>query len=516
MEVRWQIVIRKSLPAIALGVLAFTLVLVITDPPGPGLDPDALSYMGSAETLAAHAEYRVPTAAWTRADSMAPLAHFPPGFPTLLAVPVRAGMAPAQAARLVEAVAAFTTITTLVLLVGGAVGQGAAVLLALALFAMTSMQEVHVSILSEPLYLTCTVLVLAALVHAPLRPLRAGLAAGAAVMTRYAGASLVGAVALWALLQPGRWRARLRRVALALAPAVVLQGAWVIRTRLVAGPGEIRRFALYGNLGPTLREGGSTLAAWLIPEAGPDPIPYHVALALAAGLALATLVAVGAWRAWRATAGAPLLERPDPRSPAAWRLLTATSLLLGCYVAIVAVSRVLADPRIPLDERILAPALLLLMTLAATGLALWWRSPRSTGVRIVVAAGLLAWWVDAASATREEVQYALEWGSDFAGSQWRESELLEWARTTGASAPLYSNWPPAVYFYLHRPAREVPRSGDPRTLAAFADTLRVRGGRVLLFDAPSEEQPPAESFRRAPGLREIAHPADGVVLGARP
>src|SRR3979411_3104814 len=54
------------LPAALLGIVAFTLVLIITEPPGPGLDPDALQYMGAAESLAAHLEYRVPTAEWAR------------------------------------------------------------------------------------------------------------------------------------------------------------------------------------------------------------------------------------------------------------------------------------------------------------------------------------------------------------------------------------------------------------------------------------------------------------------
>ena len=39
----------------------------------------------------------------TSADSTAPLAHFPPGYSTILALPVRLGMQPPQAARLASA-----------------------------------------------------------------------------------------------------------------------------------------------------------------------------------------------------------------------------------------------------------------------------------------------------------------------------------------------------------------------------------------------------------------------------
>ncbi|MEP7000080.1 MAG: hypothetical protein ABI969_06360 [bacterium] len=503
----------RLIPAALLGVVAFTLVLVITDPPGPGLDPDALSYMGAAESVALHGEYRIPLAKWTSPDSTEPLAHFPPAYPTVLALPLRLGMAPAQGARLVNATAAFITIATLVLLVGAVASTTGGILLAVALFAMTSMHEVHASVLSEPLYLACLVLVLAAMVLAPDRPLRAGIPAAVGVMTRYAGASIVGAVALWALLQPGTWRARARRAATALLPALILQAVWVLRTRAEAGTSEIRKFALYGNLGPTFAQGGKTLIAWLIPyRADPqDALPYRATLALAAGCALALLVGIGAWRAWSSAR-----ERGDQQHRLAWRLFRAASLLMICYAGIVGASRILADPEIPLDQRMLAPALVLVMTMGAVGLTLWWRSTRLQVARVAVAVALFVWWCAAALATRADSRYVMRWGSDFAGEQWRQSELLAWARTAGADKPLYTNWPAAVYFYLHRPSHEIPKQSDASTMAAFADTLRAHGGRVLLFNVPAELLAPNDSLLNAPGLQTINELRDGAVMRSDP
>jgi hypothetical protein len=508
----WQTVVAQILPAALLGAVAFALTLIITDPPGPGLDPDALAYMGAAESVVAHGTYQIPTAQWTSADSTAPLAHFPPGYSTVLALPVLLGMTPPQAARLVEATAAFITVFTLVLLVSAAASQLAGILLVVALFAMTSMHEVHASVLSEPLYLACTVLVLAAMIFAPDRPLRAGIPAAVGVMTRYAGASLVGAVALWAFLQRGTWAQRIRRAVLALLPALVLQGMWVVRTRVAAAAGaeEIRKFAIYGNLRPTLAQGGATLVAWLIPDAtaSTEPIPYRARLAVAAGFALAVLMGIGIWRAWRAARA-----HDSERALLTWRLFNASALLLVCYLAVVGLSRLVADPEIPLDERILAPALLLLMTMVATALAVWWQDTRLVIARIAVCGALLGWWLAAAEATHAEAHYALDWGSDFAGQQWRYSELLDWTRHEGARSTLYSNWPAAVYFYLHRPARTLPKKRDARTLAAFADTVRVRNGRVLLFDVQTSEYAPADSLLKLRGLRTLARVHDGVVLG---
>jgi hypothetical protein len=502
-------------PAALLGIVAFTLVLIITEPPGPGLDPDALQYMGAAESVAAHLEYRVPTADWASADSTSALAHFPPGFSTALALPVRLGLAPMQAARLVEALAAAVTVTVLVLLVSGATTPLAGIFVAVALFAIDAMHEVHVSVLSEPLFLACLALTLAAMVYAPDRPLRAGVPAALGALTRYAGISLVGAVALWQLLQRAPLATRLRRAAVAVLPALVLQGAWVLRTRRMAGPTAIRRFAVYtSGLRATLAQGGATLAGWLVPDpdAPLEPMSHHGWLALAVGVVLLVVVVAGARRAWR-LARSTRASDPAP-SPDAWRLIMASLVLMACYVSVVFASRLLADPGVPLDNRLLAPVLLLATTIAATTIALWWRAVHSMLARVAVAGALLGWWAASAAVTYDDAEYALEQGSDFAGEQWRRSELLAWARTDGAAHPLYTNWPPAMYFHLHRPSRLVPLRNDARALAAFPDTLRARNGRAVVFEVPGVEYATAEQLAGVRGLRVVARLEDGVVLAA--
>jgi 4-amino-4-deoxy-L-arabinose transferase-like glycosyltransferase len=505
--------LTSLLPAALLGIVAFTLVLIITEPPGPGLDPDALQYMGAAESLAAHLEYRVPTAEWASADSTSPLAHFPPGFSTALALPVRLGLAPMQAARLVEALAAGVTVTVLVLLVGGATTPLAGILAAVALFAMDAMHEVHVSVLSEPLFLACLALTLAAMVHAPDRPLRAGVPAALGALTRYAGLSLVGAVALWQLFQRAPLTTRLRRAVVAVLPALVLQGMWVLRTRRMAGSMAIRRFAAYtSGLRATLAQGGATLAGWLVPDhdASSEPMSHHGWLALAVGVVVLAFVIAGARRARRLAR----TTADDDAPSTAWRLIAASLVLTVCYAGMLLVSRLLADPAIPLDNRLLAPVLFLATTIVATTIALWWRASHSTLARVAVAGALLCWWGASAAVTYDDAEYALEQGSDFAGEQWQRSEVLAWARTNGTTYPLYTNWSAAPYFHLHRPSRLLPLRNDTRALAAFPDTLRVRNGRALVFNVAGEEYATAEQLAGLRGLRVVARLKDGIVLAA--
>jgi hypothetical protein len=498
------------LPALLAGLVAFTLVLTVTDPPGPGLDPDALQYLGAAASVAASGEYNVPMAAWASADSTEPLTHFPPGYPTALAVPVRLGMEPAQAARLVDATAAFVMFSTVVLLVGMATSPIAGTAFGIALFGMTSMYTAHASVLSEPLYLACMMLVLAAMVFAPDRPLRAGIPAAVAVMTRYAGLSIVGAIALWALAQPGRWTDRMRRAAIAVAPAVALQGIWVLRTRAVAQMTDIRKIAIYGNWAKSLAQSGLTFMTWLVPDPATDtePLAHRALLAVAAFVALATLTAIGLWHMRRMASNA------GKEKPFAPRLVQAAALLLVCYAGLLGASRLFADPGIPFDERIFAPALLSLMILGAIGLAFWWRGTRLVVARVAVAVALLSWWYAGVSVIRTSAHFAMTWGSDFAGQQWHDSQVLAWARREGTHGPLYSNWPAAVFFYLHRPSHELPILKEARNLKAFGDTVRARGGHVLLFNAKSVDYVANALLIRNSGLDILDELSDGWILGA--
>jgi hypothetical protein len=505
--------IARWLAPVLLGIVAFALVLEITDPPAPGLDPDALAYMGSAQSFARHGEFRTPTARWWSTDSTAALAHFPPGFATALAMPVRLGMDPMQGARLVQALSAFVIVTTLVLLVSEAAAPVAGVLLATALFSMSSMHEVHVSVLSEPLFLAFVVLALLAMVRRPERPWLAGLAAALATLTRYAGVSVVGAVALWSAARRGTLAVRARNVALALLPTLVLQGLWFVRTKRLGGAEPIRKLSLYGNLRPALEQGATTLTWWLIPN--PDEwnekLPHQRGAALAAGCVIVLIALAGAWRSHRervaATQAGGRAELPE-----GVRLLAATGLIIASYLGLLIVSRLVADPNIPFDERILAPVMLLGATCTATGIALWWRSTPSELPKIAVVGALLGWWAAAGSHTRNEAKWVFEHGSDFASDQWRHSDLIDWARTEGRAYPLYTNWPVMSYFYLRRPARDVPRLGETARTSEFVDSLRARGGRILEFTWPGIEYVPVDSMVLVPGLRVVARRRDGVVL----
>jgi hypothetical protein len=195
------------------------------------------------------------------------------------------------------------------------------------------------------------------------------------------------------------------------------------------------------------------------------------------------------------------------------RVMAACALLAACYVGVIILSRLFADPGIPFDNRILAPLELLLTVAAGAAISVWWRG-RGLTPRAVLVAALLGWASLAIYADYDTVSYAMSEGADFASSQWRESPTLGWARTNATTVPLYSNWAAAVYFHLHRYARELPEADDSAAFTAFADTLRSRHALVLAFDTPSPGLADPASLARALNLREIAKLSDGRILAA--
>ena len=78
------------------------------------------------------------------------------------------------------------------------------------------------------------------------------------------------------------------------------------------------------------------------------------------------------------------------------------------------------------------------------------------------------------------------------------------------------SWPVVPYFYLGRPARDVPRLNESTQLGEFADSVRAQGGLVLAFNVPGIEYVTVDSLAKVPGLRVVARLSDGAVFGSAP
>jgi hypothetical protein len=488
---------RAGLAAVA-GIVAFALVLFATEPPGPGLDPDAVSYLGAAVSFVHQGTFRVPVSQWTAADTSAPLAHFPPGFPTTIAAPLALGFSPIQAGRLIVALSAFASAALLMLLVDTAAGRTAALISAVSAAATPALLTVHLSVLSEPLFFALILATMLGLLSR--RPAAVGLAAAAACMVRYAGLSLTAAAVIWLLRQPGTWGRRVREAALAGLPSVVLLGAWVARASREAGPTSIRTLGVYGSLSRTIAEGGSTLSDWLAP--GSDGTRWRIVAVVAAVVVIAVVVA-GAWQAFRR---APV----DGRAP---QTVALAGLIGVLYLTMLVASRVAADPDIPFDDRLLSPLILLAEIALVVAGAVWWQRAPGRWARPMVAIAATLWLAASAAESGGRVRAALSDGDDFASSDWRFSPTVAWVRAHREATSLYTNWPAALYFHAGRGSHELPHVLDPLTLRRFGERLARQHGILVAFDVPAPEVASPDSIASRLRLRQLARLADGSVWG---
>lgn len=476
--------------SIALAALAFAGALGITSGAGPGLDPDSMSYLHAATTFAHAGALRDVRRDWASEDSTMPLAHWPPGYPVVIAGVKRLGFGAVQGARVIGAISAFVTIAIITWLVGGVAGAGAGIVAGMLVMVTPAVVQVHESVLSEPLFIALLVLTLAAMVRVPERPLASGALAGLASIVRYAGVSLVGGVVLWQLARAGTMRARLVRAITAALPAIMLQGMWVLRTAHSAGPGAIRHISLYGEITSTLREGWRTTSAWLVPGMG-----ELWGIFVAAGVAVLLVVAI-----WQSR---PLRPRHEPAMAAA--------LLAACYLGLVLASRLIADPGIPLDDRMMAPLLVLLevaIVLVVAPACRSWPTPAKALVAMLV----VLWWSAALRVSGSSARYAVQTGNDFAEDCWRDSPLVAWVRANGGGHALFTNVPEALYFHAGRLSHELPDERVAKSIIAFADTLARRNSLVVAFDETCGVVNKPDSLLVRLPLHEVVTMSTGRVL----
>ena len=503
-----------------LALAAAWATLEITEPPGPVLDPDAMAYLGAGISLAGGHGLRIPSALWFSADTTAPLSHFPPGFSTTIAAGITAGLTPVNAARFIEAAAAATTVAFIAFLLFEA-GTTIGALTAIVLLAVSpAMVIVHAAVLSEPLFLA----LLACFVWQLARPrvgetawrrtLALGALAAAATFVRYAGASLVAAAMLDAWLgdDSGLFNhlyIRARRAAIAAAFPVVTIGTWMLLRPRTVGSSGIRSIALYSyGLADTFIEGAQTIGRWLSPNV--DSLAVIAALAVVMIAALVTLFANAADVQRSVPPDAPCWHRTPVERP-----LAITAL---CYALTLVASRLFADGAIPFDERMLAPLLLLATLAVANSLGTLWQSAAWRAAHRVMLAGtigVVALWIYGSA--NVSAVWVLDYrtdGGDLAGSEWRISPLVDWAAHDGAHAPLYSNWPPAIWFHTGRAVHELPTDLDAATVALFREKITSEHGALISYSTPSADIVPPDSLAKLAGLVPVATWPQGTVWRA--
>ena len=468
------------------GLVALVGVLIVTAPRGPAESPDGMSYLAAAQSLLSQGTLREPFADWNAPDSTSPLTDYPAGFSLVLAGPIALGVAPAQAARWVEAASVGGAVGLAVGLLEAAAGVEAAVLGFALLVLMPALTDVSLWILSEPLFLLVVAATLAEMIGHPERPGRAGVLAAAANLVRYAGVFLVAGAGIRAVALAGAPRVRVTRGLKAVAPGILLHLYWAA-AGIAPGGGITDR--PFGGVGAALREGWGTGVDWLLPGVG-GPLGSAAALLLLIGLG---------WTAWRAAKAAPELR------PA----LLVTGGLAVLYAGTVGFARVFVIPDVPFDTRILAPLFFILTVPAAIAVTWMWKSGPKR--RPAIAALGVVWCALAARRDAGAVRLAWVGGLSYESKDWQGSAVASWLRQAGRGRELYTTDPAGVWYLTGRPSRLLPATLAPDSVARFRSRFSSSPSALVALDANFAGLASGDSLAAALGLVPAARFEHGAV-----
>lgn len=458
--------------AVAVIGLALGIVVWATAPWGPWANSDGLTYLVMARGM-----YRLQGPGYPTPDGgFRFVTHFPPGYPTLIALfmPLTQGD-PARAAQLLHLVA----VALLLALAMGEVRRWTqhplpALALGLWLAVAYPMQRFFTGVFSEVPFL---VLVLAAAwAGQARRPILAGVLSAVAVYVRWIGVALIpwlAGVFWWQARQaargagsatfpqkaqrkPGAYSLPLRYLAASLLPVAGL----MLLNRLLGGS-AISRKVLWHPPGPRhWAELRATLALWGRPNQllwNPDLEPR---------LALFTALTALGLLAW----GLVLARRQG------WtRLLQGMALWLGfilAYGGTVLGAITLVDYSTSLDTRILLPVFLagsLVLSLAGWAVArrYWW-------------AGLaLGWAVFTLSRYHfhyDQFQFRLmrQRGGILRDAWWQQADMWPVLRSLPPEVPLYSPEFPEVLYYADRATGYLAIPGQRDGQLVYYDPVQRR------------------------------------------
>jgi len=467
----------SALVVVASVVAGWTVIY--TTPWGTGTGWDQAMYIGAARNLLAGKGL---TIAWSL-DQGKPLTHFPPMFPSVLALLGVGGLDPWDAARYLNAALRAIDLLLVALLATWAGGsRWAAAIAAFLMLTSVHMEFVHGSAWSDPLFLVLALAALALGVRhlstgGRLALIGAGALVACASLTRYAGLTLLPTLVL-AFIWWRRPKSVPAFVIIAGLPLVV----WVAHNALIGGAlvGD-RGIAWHTLSARQLGQGLFTLFDWVLPSAAGSRLVSPDGDVGAAGAAVLVItISLAGWYTWRQRRWLVARE-VMPEADLLKRML----ILFTCtYTAGILVSMVVFDDLVQLDARILAPvfACLVILVSAAAPRAfgrMWQharlRAPAVAAITVVAAGLTLRFGVLALTAHSRGVMYS--------NADWLASATLARVRELPADATIFSNAPDAIYMLAGRSAYEIPYAGHADV---FANVLRQsvqtgKGPVVLVY-----------------------------------
>ncbi|HIE25196.1 MAG TPA: hypothetical protein EYP74_04270 [Anaerolineales bacterium] len=532
---------RKTAYALVLILVTATgaWLLKISTPHGLGLTDDAISYIAASRALLAGQGF---TRIWLR-TGLEPIIHWPPGFPTTLAlISLIFKIDPYRSARVLN-VLIFGANAGILGLLGYKMTKSprskgfreaplwgspyfAGILLSILFLSNTALLRLHAQALSEPLYIFVSLLAFLAFyrVFSPppiptfprggkeqlsqtrhiLPPsggeteisrsdvhvlpssegvrggkmwlLITGILTGISYLTRYAALSLIATFIVAIFILFPTWKKRFKSLAYFFAGLLPLILPWMLRNEVVGGTATNRRVIWHPVTLKNARRGLRSSFQFILPYF--ETPEYFI-------LAIILVVFLIALLMWVLPRGIKYFLKPE-KNTRPKILPFVTVLYIFSYLGSLLVSLSFFDAATPLNDRILSPVyvsilimlIYLMHKLYEEGKIL----PRILAISLTLF--LLTTSFIANNRTVAELQ---ESALGFASWRWRESTVMEAIRDLPDDVEIYTNQPPAVYFWTNRPAYLIWGSEQ-------SDTVRSGDAVLAIFYPPHRDTPKFQAW----------------------
>jgi 4-amino-4-deoxy-L-arabinose transferase-like glycosyltransferase len=408
---------------------------------GAGLISDSFQYTASARSLASGNGLSLPY----EEGELQPMTKYPPMFSILLAGFELLGGTALQGARLLNIVLFGLNISLMFYSTRKLADSNGFALLAALLFTISFvMVEVHSWALSEPLYISLS-LISILLLQKYFEENRttwitlAALAAAAAFLTRYVGVSLVLATGIVLLWNRAALQRRIRDLLLFGGIAVLPMALWSLRGYLLTRTLNDRTLAFHPLTIKNYVSAIDVVYGWFFPRslvAGAEKI--FLALTAAALTLLFLLI----WRSRKAFTNGWIEDFSSTK-----KIFLLHGIYVVLYALVILVSKTWLDADIGLSDRILSPMLVSLLILVTAGLSFLWNNYAKARLFVVLAGlGLLVYY---AAGTFVSVQGFHDTGLGIARRGWSRSEVIQSLRSY-RDMPLYTNSNSSLYLWSDR------------------------------------------------------------------
>jgi hypothetical protein len=498
---------------VPLITLAMLQVWLSTSRYGIGISADSVGYISVAHSLLAGQGFRC--------FDGRPYVDQPPGFPLLLAGCGLLGLAPVQAARLVNALALGAIV--------GMAGMSLRRLITCRRIAALGAWAVTVSVplngvghyaWTEPLFILCALLFCDRMTRFITADDRRAFAAAAlcaalACLLRYIGLTIVltGAIALLWVNSGENVGRRCRDAALFVGLAVMPLAAWCLRNWLISATLFGARIPSTFTWKQILMLTAETIVRWLA-------IP-GVSSGLRIGPLGVTLLAVVGFGLYRVAVG-----KLDPSTRVSLRLTACFTLVYLAWLMVS--SATVAFDRI--GDRLLSPVFVPLAMLTVFAIDQWRTIAVCPGAgKRLTTTGLvgLSLWLafPTCAALRRTRSMAVVGAGGYSTARWHESPLVRSLRRQPLPGPVYSNRPDALYLLTGIATRLSPQKSYHNnfvrrnlvSLPQFQRELEAAGTASLVWfpDSPRRYLYTVDELPSSLGITRMATFPDGTIYTLR-